>query len=119
MITNNVFFDGITHRKMRESLLQSFAKVQILDLHGSAKKLEVAPDGGKDENVFDIQQGVGISVFVNGLAASSKSIKHFDLWKREQKYHILSGNDSEPLCIHRLQPTILFRSERFLRLDVV
>lgn len=80
MITNNVFIDGITHRRMRESLKASFADVRILDLHGSAKKLEETPDGKKDENVFDIQQGVGISLFINAIADRGKKVSHAELW---------------------------------------
>jgi len=64
MITNNSYIDGITHRQMRKHLLETFDDIYILDLHGSSKKKERAPDGGKDENVFDIQQGVAISIFV-------------------------------------------------------
>ncbi len=63
-ISNNSFIDGITHRQMRKHLLTTFDKVYILDLHGNAKKKETAPDGGKDENVFDIMQGVSINIFV-------------------------------------------------------
>jgi hypothetical protein len=36
----------------------------VLDLHGNAKKKETTPEGGKDENVFDIQQGVAICLCV-------------------------------------------------------
>ena len=64
MITNNSYIDGITHRQMRRHLLQTFDKIYILDLHGNAKKKEVALDGGKDENVFDIMQGVSIAIMV-------------------------------------------------------
>ncbi|MEI6579675.1 MAG: N-6 DNA methylase [Eubacteriales bacterium] len=63
-ISNNSFIDGITHRQMRKHLLATFDKVYILDLHGNAKKKETAPDGGKDENVFDIMQGVSINIFI-------------------------------------------------------
>ena len=49
---------------MRRSLLHSFDDIYILDLHGNRKKHEQAPDGSKDENVFEIQQGVAISIFV-------------------------------------------------------
>jgi type I restriction-modification system DNA methylase subunit len=63
-ISNNSFIDGITHRQMRKHLLSTFDKVYILDLHGNAKKKETAPDGGKDENVFDIMQGVSINIFI-------------------------------------------------------
>ena len=41
---------------MRQSLLQMFSEIYILDLHGNARKKEVAPDGSPDENVFDIMQ---------------------------------------------------------------
>ena len=49
---------------MRKHLLESFDKIYILDLHGNAKKKETCPDGTSDENVFDIQQGVSINIFV-------------------------------------------------------
>ena len=64
MITNNSFLDGIIHRQMRKHLLETFDEIYILDLHGNAKKKETAPDGSKDENVFDIQQGVAISIMI-------------------------------------------------------
>lgn len=31
---------------------------------GNAKRKKTAPDGSKDENVFDIMQGVSINIFV-------------------------------------------------------
>lgn len=64
MITNNSFIDGIIHRQMRKHLLETFDDIYILDLHGSSKKKETCPDGSKDENVFDIMQGVSINIFV-------------------------------------------------------
>lgn len=64
MITNNSFLDGIIHRQMRKHLLETFDEIYILDLHGNAKKKETAPDGSKDENVFDIMQGVAISIMI-------------------------------------------------------
>jgi type I restriction-modification system DNA methylase subunit len=63
-ISNNSFIDGVTHRQMRKNLLETFDKVYIIDLHGSSKKKEKHPDGSKDENVFDITQGVSINIFV-------------------------------------------------------
>ena len=63
-INNHSFLDNPTFRGMRYSLLKTFDKIYILDLHGNAKKKETAPDGSKDENVFDIQQGVSINIFV-------------------------------------------------------
>jgi type I restriction-modification system DNA methylase subunit len=63
-ISNNSFIDGLIHRQMRKNLLESFDEIYILDLHGNAKKKETAPDGSKDENVFDIMQGVSINLFI-------------------------------------------------------
>ena len=64
MITNHGYLDNPTFRGMRQSLMDSFDEIQVLDLHGNVKKKEVAPDGSKDENVFDIQQGVAICIMV-------------------------------------------------------
>jgi len=59
-ITNHGYLDNPTFRGMRRSLELSFDQMYLLDLHGNTKKKEVAPDGSKDENVFDIQQGVSV-----------------------------------------------------------
>ncbi len=63
-ITNHGYLDNPTFRGMRQSLMQSFDEIHVLNLHGNSKKKERAPDGGKDENVFDIQQGVAIGIFI-------------------------------------------------------
>lgn len=64
MITNNGYLDNPTFRGMRWHLAKTFDKVFLLDLHGNAKKKETTPAGGKDENVFDIMQGVGIMLAI-------------------------------------------------------
>ena len=63
-ICNNGFLDNPTFRGMRWHLLQSFDKIYIVNLHGNALKKETAPDGSKDENVFDIMVGTSINIFV-------------------------------------------------------
>jgi predicted helicase len=63
-ITDNSFLDSLTFNGMRYNLMQTFDKIYILNLHGNSLKQETAPDGGKDENVFDIMQGVSINIFV-------------------------------------------------------
>ena len=63
-ITNHGYLDNATFRGMRRSLEQSFNEIYVMDLHGSIKKKESAPDGSKDENVFDIQQGVSIMLLL-------------------------------------------------------
>ncbi|MDX8401264.1 MAG: N-6 DNA methylase, partial [Mariprofundaceae bacterium] len=64
MITNHGWLDNPTFRGMRQSLMDTFDEIYVLDLHGNTKKRERTPDGGKDENVFDIQQGVAICLLV-------------------------------------------------------
>ena len=63
-ISNNSFIDGIIHRQMRKNLLLAFDYIYIVNLHGDSKKQEKTPHGDKDENVFDIMQGVSINIFV-------------------------------------------------------
>ncbi len=94
-ITNHSYLDNPTFRGMRQSLINSFDEIYILDLHGNSLKKEKAPDGSKDENVFDIQQGVAIALFVKRRrAASSKTLMHAELWGlREQKYQWLIKHD--------------------------
>ncbi len=97
-ISNNSFLDNPTFRGMRYSLLKSFDKIYILDLHGNVRKKEISPDGSKDENVFDIMQGVSINIFVKSQNHSSKLAKvyHYDLFgKREYKYNFLFCNNLE------------------------
>lgn len=96
MITNNSYFDGLIHRQMRKRLLETFDKVHIINLHGNSKKKETAPDGSKDENVFDIQQGVGIIVAVKKAGGgATHRLYHGDLYgSREAKYGQLERNAS-------------------------
>ena len=63
-ITNHGYIDNPTFRGMRWALLASFDQLFLLDLHGNLKKKEMTPDGRKDENVFDIGQGVAVGLFI-------------------------------------------------------
>ncbi len=94
-ITNHGYLDNPTFRGMRQHLMQAFTDIYILDLHGNVKKKEAAPDGSKDENVFDIQQGVAIGIFVKerGKAGPAR-VHHADLWgSRDGKYRQLFEMD--------------------------
>lgn len=100
MITNNSFIDGITHRQMRKHLLETFDDIYILDLHGNSKKKEKAPDGGKDENVFNIMQGVSISIFVRKTVEKKAlgKVHHAEKYGlRDEKFKILNNNDVETI----------------------
>ncbi len=89
-ITNHGYLDNPTFRGMRQSLMQSFDEIYILDLHGNSKKKEQSPDGSKDENVFDIQQGVAIGIFVKRKEHSGSSslatVHHAHLWGPREVY---------------------------------
>jgi predicted helicase len=63
-ITNNSYLDNPTFRGMRQSLMKSFDEIYILNLHGNVMKNEKCPDGSKDENVFNIRQGVAVTFFI-------------------------------------------------------
>ena len=88
MITNHGYLDNPTFRGMRQKLMDTFEDIYFLDLHGNTKKKERAPDGSKDENVFDIQQGVAIGIFVKkSNKRGPAKVYHADLWgPREIKY---------------------------------
>jgi hypothetical protein len=100
-ITNSTYIDGITHRRMRESLINTFSKIQIVDLHGSGRKAEKSPDGSKDENVFEIIQGVSIGIFIKTPYQKVESeVYYSEIWgsrnfkydKLAQDFKFLSNN---------------------------
>lgn len=106
MITSNTFIDGITHRQMRRSLMDTFDEVYIYNLHGNSRKGEVAPDGSKDENVFNIQQGVSINIFVR-LPEKQEGcvVKYCDLWGlREHKFATLLEENLEDTKWQKVSP---------------
>ena len=108
IITNHGFLDNPTFRGMRQSLLTSFNRLYVLDLHGNAKKQEHAPDGGKDENVFDIQQGVAISIFVKKKELS-KGVFHADMYgSRNSKYKQCEEQSIENIEWNTIKPTTPF-----------
>ena len=88
-VTNHGYLDNPTFRGMRQSLMRTFDEIYLLDLHGNSKKKEHYPDGTKDENVFDIQQGVAVGIFVKRLSEEQKApavVRHADLWGRREVY---------------------------------
>ncbi|GAB3595122.1 N-6 DNA Methylase [Corynebacterium faecale] len=98
MITNNGYFDDPTSRGMRWHLTKTFDKIYLLDLHGNANKKEKTPAGGRDENVFNIRQGVGIILAVKTSTDHAKpaEVYHADLWgTRKSKFSALNADDVE------------------------
>ena len=106
-ISNNSFIDGLIHRQMRSELMRVFDDIYILDLHGNSRKKETCPDGSKDENVFDIMQGVSINIFVKKSTQSKEPaiVRYFDLFgTREYKYEYLKSHDLQSVEWQQLQP---------------
>jgi DNA-binding MarR family transcriptional regulator len=130
-ITNHSYLDNPTFRGMRRSLMDSFDEIYILDLHGNSLKKEKCPDGSKDENVFDIQQGVAVGIFVKrkksltptlshgereqninprplgegGRRPGEGIVYHADLWGlREKKYDTLQKHDVRNTKWSELKP---------------
>jgi predicted helicase len=105
-ISANSFIDGVTHRQMRKSLLESFDKIYVIDLHGNAKKKEVCSDGSIDQNVFDIMQGVSINLFIKTGKKKKNdfgSVYHYDLQgKRDFKYNFLQDNNLQSIDFKQL-----------------
>jgi hypothetical protein len=118
-ITNNSYLDGITHRRMRQVLMQTFDEIYVLNLHGSLLKKEKTPEGGKDENVFDITVGVSILLAVKLKQGKDEPkvparVFHADLWGRREiyegdqltggKYHWLWENDARTTAWTEIKP---------------
>ncbi|MFA5597890.1 MAG: type ISP restriction/modification enzyme [Pusillimonas sp.] len=101
------FLDNPTFRGMRWHLLKTYDKIYTIDLHGNSKKKEVAPDGSPDVNVFDIQQGVSINIFVKtGKKKASElgEVFHYDLFgKRDLKYKFLIEKNLECLKFSKIK----------------
>lgn len=121
LITNHAYLDNPTFRGMRQSLIETFDDIYVLDLHGSSKKKERAPENLEDKNVFDIQQGVAISIFVKRGGVKKKIVKvnHAELWGLREiydqdvhgervltggKYHWLWNNEISSTNWSELQP---------------
>jgi predicted helicase len=126
-ITANTYLDTRLFRGMRQSLMKSFDEIYILNLHGSVKRKEKALDGSLDQNVFAIQQGVSIAIFIKKKPDSipnqdTKTTKVFnkhlyglrEIWtentnnERELtggKYHWLWQNDFSTTDWVEIEPT--------------
>jgi len=114
------FLDNPTFRGMRWNMLKTYDKIYTIDLHGNSKKKETAPDGGIDQNVFDIQQGVSINIFVKtGKKKPNElgKVFHLDLFgKRDNKYDFLTTNTLKTALYKELpniKPNYYFVSKDF------
>ena len=107
-INNNGFLDNPTFRGMRWNLMRSFDKVYVLNLHGNSQKKETTPEGGKDENVFDIMVGTSINIFIKtGKKQKDElaEVYYADIFgEREVKYDFLRNNCSSTVLYQKVLP---------------
>ncbi|GAA8750827.1 DNA methyltransferase [Helicobacter pylori] len=104
-ISNNAFLDNPTFRGLRRSLLECYDELYILNLHGNARKKEKTPQGAKDENVFNIKQGVSINLFVKKAQTTKQKIHYYDVYgERAEKYAFLAQNDLKSIEWLELAP---------------
>jgi len=109
-ITNHSYLDNPTFRGMRQSLMKSFNEIYIMNLHGNSLKKEKCPDGSKDENVFDIKQGVAIAIFIKKREEKKKCKIHYsEIWGlREEKNKKLLKYDISKTKWETIEPTSPF-----------
>ena len=106
MISNNGFLTNRVLRGVRKTFLNSFNRRTFFDLHGNRSKGEVCPDGSLDDNVFDINQGVGISILRKTVNTQPKSnVELADLWgTRDSKYRTLTNTNVSTTTIQEHVP---------------
>ena len=112
IITNHSWLDNPTFRGMRQSLMETFNQIWILDLHGSTKPKESVPDGFDNENVFDIQKGVAVTIFLKKPRVE-KGIYFAEFWgSRIEKYKASAEASLPKVAWHQvgfLAPYYMYR----------
>jgi hypothetical protein len=107
LITNNGYLSTPTLRGMRDSLLETFSGIWILDLHGHVAKGEIGPDGAQEENVFDIVQGV--AVFLGNRSqpkTGDGAVLHGERYgSRAGKYSFLQSHDRTSMSFAEIAPS--------------
>jgi len=98
-VTNNSFIDGIAFDGMRKHLAQDFDAMYILDLGGNVRRNPKL--SGTTHNVFGIQVGVSISLFIKKKSHKFRENAQVfyarldEFWRKEQKYDFLDSKKSQ------------------------
>ena len=93
LITNHSYLDSPTFRGMRHYIFQNANSAHFIDLNGNSKRNDSVTHVG-DENIFDIQQGVGICIMnFNSNTSRQKMFKYASIYgSREFKYKVLEDS---------------------------
>lgn len=110
LITNSGWLTGASNPIMRESLLESFDRIWIDDLHGGAHSGGRPPAGEADDSVFKTSASTGISISVaittmlkNGRGARPiADAWHRDIWGTPSEKRMRLRQDAVPY--NQLQP---------------
>ena len=91
-VSNNSFIDQLAFDGVRRALAQEFDLIYILDLGGNVRKNPKL--SGTTHNVFGIQVGVSINLFVRNpnLPTAQRGIYYAAAerdWRKEEKYQFL------------------------------
>jgi hypothetical protein len=113
MITNSGYIDNPTFRGMRDKFHASFSSVSVLNLNGDSKKKLQSPDGSIDENVFAIQQGVAIGIFLQQSDIRLHQVAYSELWgSQKSKLDYLGDKEASAtswMPVECRLPFLLFR----------
>lgn len=105
LVTSHGYLDNVSFRGLRDKLVQTYPRITVVDLHGSAKRRERTPDGERDENVFGIEQGIALGFFRRPLGAPAARCERIDLWGgrdaklRQLEQATLDDLEAQPLML--------------------
>lgn len=113
-ITNNSYFDGPLFRDLRRALLTDFSGVRLVNLYGDSRKRAHA--NSNDENVFDIQAGVGITLLSRHTPLGTDAVQVWDvLGPREVKYQKLTTGELAQIKWESIHPSGKYA--RYIKLE--
>jgi predicted helicase len=93
-VTNSGYVEGLACDGMRKNLAKDFDLIYVLDLGGNVRKNPTL--SGTTHNVFGIQVGVSINLFIRlpakTVSKRDPTIRYFSVttkWRKEEKYQFL------------------------------
>lgn len=111
MITNRGYLVGLIHRGVRQTISSSWSNLWIVDMHGDSNVREKTPTGVTNDNIFDIQQGVAITLGVK-KADNTSLVRRVDNWgtrsEKQDKLKKLSLTSAEWITCDLREPNFFF-----------
>lgn len=97
-ITNNSYMDSPMHRGLRGMLMQHLSSICLVNLYGDSIK-------DREENVFDIQQGVAILMGCRQICSGDSGVFRNDVHgTRQEKYAYLQAASLRKSCLVGIDP---------------